>query len=52
MAAGWRLFGVLFGSFILLFASILGFVATVEHDNHCRLTEVRESPQGDSIEYY
>lgn len=52
MTGSWRLFAVLFGGFVLLFASILGFVATVEHDNHCRLTEVRDSPQGDSIEYY
>lgn len=45
-------FGVLFGGFVLLFASTLGFVVTVEHDAHCTLSEVRDAPQGDSVEYY
>lgn len=52
MANSWRSFGVLFGGFVLLFASVLGFVATVEHDAHCTLSEVRDDPRGDSVEYY
>ncbi|USZ69803.1 hypothetical protein NGM10_17050 (plasmid) [Halorussus salilacus] len=52
MAGNWRRFAVLFGATVLLFASIVGVVATVEHDRRCQLSEVRDSPGGESVEYY
>ena len=52
MASNWRGFAVLFVGFVLLFASVLGFAATVEHDVNCSLTEVRDEPRGATVEYY
>lgn len=47
-----RGFGVLFGGFILLFASILGFVTTVNHNYYCEISEIRDNPHRASVEYY
>lgn len=52
MADDWRRFAALFAGVLLLLGGVVGAVATVEHDRHCRLEEVRDSPRGESVEYY
>lgn len=52
MSSDWGRFAVLFAGAVLLFASVLGVVVTVQHDQQCQVTEVRDSPRGETVEYY
>ncbi|WP_158058990.1 hypothetical protein [Halorussus halophilus] len=51
MADNWSFLRLVAG-FLLVFASVLGFVATVEHDQHCKITGTEsENPGGYAVEY-